>query len=388
MKRISVCLFGMLAALLEGCATTRPSAAVLAQAGGNAALFNQFAAYDTRSGARLSLGELVPRLASAHVVFFGEEHGNVVCNQLQAQLTDALQAHYPPQALAMEFLEADTQAALDAYLDGKLDETEFIRQARQGRGYWVSHRPLIERSRAAGSAVLAANAPRRLVRAFRVSELEYDAFLESVRPEDRRWIPSRSERLGGAYKERFYELMGGHEDEPAAPESSPAATEPAPVPMSVPATAPAEPSNAPADTQPTTQAAPESQPTAARTQPAEPATQPVEHESRRAEPAPGSSVERFYRSQLMWDDAMAESIANYRKRHSRERVMLIVGSFHVAREGGTVQKYRERRPRDRTLTVVFIGTQDGRFPLRAEDRDAADIVIYGITPPPEPKEGE
>jgi hypothetical protein len=309
----------------------------------------------------------------------------------------------------MEFFEADTQAAVDAYLDGKVDESEFIEQTRQGRAYWVSHRPLVERSRAAGTPVLAANAPRRLVRAFRVSELDYDAFLETVKPEDRRWIPARSARLGGAYEERFFELMGGHDSDPSVPDDRLAVTQPASMPATAgtdaPSTAPTttqstpESQPAPVETQPTepetqpagpeTQpAAPESQPAAPESQPAEPESQPAEPESQPAKPAPGSSVERFYRSQLMWDDAMAESIANYRKRHPRESVMLIVGSFHVARDGGTVQKYRERRPRDRTLTVVFIGTQDGRFPLRDEDRDAGDVVIYGITPPPAPKEGE
>ncbi len=390
MRRPAVGLLTALLIVIGGCAAGRPSPDVMAQAGGSAALFKQFAAYETNGGARLSLDQLVSRLASADVVFFGEEHGNVVCNQLQAQLLDALNAHHARHALAMEFFEADTQAALDAYLDGKLDEPDFLKQTRQGRGYWTSHRPLIELSRAAGTPVLAVNAPRRLVRAFRISELEYDTFYESLSPEDRRWAPSRSPRIGGPYQERFFKLMGGHDSDPSVPDDPMPMAQPASMPATMPAItaiAATMPSSAPAapESQP---AAPESQPALPESQPAAPESQPASAETQPAPPAPGSSVERFFRSQLMWDDAMAESIANHRKRHPAERVMLIVGSFHVAREGGTVRKYLERRPKDRTLTVVFVGAEDGNFPLRDEDRDAGDFVIYGITPPPAPEDSK
>jgi len=99
-----------------------------------------------------------------------------------------------------------------------------------------------------------------------------------------------------------------------------------------------------------------------------------------------TSWEDFFKAQLLWDDAMAESITNFRDRFPRHRVLLVVGSFHVGHEGGTVLKLRERRPHDKLLTLVYRDNPDGQFSFREEDRGAGDIVIYGLKPPkPEKK---
>ena len=78
---------------------------------------------------------------------------------------------------------------------------------------------------------------------------------------------------------------------------------------------------------------------------------------------------------------MAESLANFRATYSERRVMLIVGRFHVEHDGGTLVKFRQRRPQDRTCTIIYSGRPDGRFALESEDVGAADIVLSGITPP-------
>src|SRR5262245_49745637 len=85
------------------------------QTGGSAALFGQFRAFDGHSGTRLSFHDLVDRASRADVVLFGEEHSDVVCNALEAQLLSAL-AQRQPITLAMEFFETDTQEAVNAYL--------------------------------------------------------------------------------------------------------------------------------------------------------------------------------------------------------------------------------------------------------------------------------
>jgi hypothetical protein len=255
----------------------------------------------------------------------------------------------------MEFFEADTQAALDAYLTGRIDEPAFLEQARQSPAYARSHRPLIELSRAAHLPVIAANAPRRLVQAYRKSGLAYEEYRAGVDAEQRRWLPLCSEYLEGPYRERFAAVIRSHVP-PAGPASQPATQ-----PTSRPATAPAsQPVTRPASTMPT------DMPSA-------------------------TDWESFYEAQLLWDEAMAEAVANFRARFTRHRVLLIVGSFHVARDGGTAVKLHQRRPRDKLVTVVYCGNPDARFELHAEDRGAGDIVVYGLSPPkpkttPEPGE--
>ncbi len=381
---------------------------------GNAALFGQFRCYDGRTGRPISLPAVARRAAGADVILFGEEHSDAVCNALEAELLTELARPPRRTALAMEFFEADTQAALDAYLAGRLDEAAFRKQARQNRAYVLAHRPLIEYCRAADIPVIAANAPRRLVRAFRLSEQEYDEWRATVEAEDRRWIPVHSTYLPGAYEERFLDMMSGH-----GPEGAPPAT-PAPQPASQPASMPAAPpvEGQPLAETPAATAAPDRPPkmpaemlphappsrpalsspaTApshtppAATQPAAShptETPPAESQPVETQPAPPSTAdtpERFFRAQLMWDDAMAESLAHYRARHPGDRIMLIVGSFHVAAEGGTAVKFGQRRPLDRVFTLVYRGTSEPGLEFDPEDRGVADVVIYGIKPPPEEK---
>ena len=108
--------------VMSGCAMP---ARIVDQAGGNAYLFGQFKAYDGASGDPISFTQIVARAREADIILFGEEHSDVVCNALEAQLLGALVGGPRPVALAMEFFEADTQTPLDAYLSGRLDEPDF-----------------------------------------------------------------------------------------------------------------------------------------------------------------------------------------------------------------------------------------------------------------------
>ncbi len=366
--------------------------------GGSAALVGQFRAYDGRTGQPLTFGQVVARCRQADAILFGEEHNDAVCNQLEAQLLYALVREPRPVALAMEFFEADTQAALDAYLRGRIDEEPFRTETRQGRGYVLSHRPLIELCRLMNVPVVAANAPRKLVRAYRTSGLSYEDFRAGLTPAEQRWVPLENSYVTGGYEQRFREIMSGHGGPPAAtqPASAPAtqltsspATHPSTAdgapppgmpPADVPPTMPSSPPTMPASMPPMPPASmphvpPASMPAAAPT--TAPASQPAGPS--RTDPA------SMYQSQLLWDQSMAEALASFRARHPAQRIMLIVGVFHVAHDGGTAVKYRRLRPSDRVLTVAYRSTTDGRLPFESDDRGAGDIIVYGITPPPEPK---
>ncbi|MBI5863651.1 MAG: ChaN family lipoprotein [Planctomycetes bacterium] len=309
-----------------GCAAMR-SAALLNDAAGSGSLVGQYAAF-TGEGKPITLRQAVDAASWADAVFFGEEHVDSTCNQIEAQMLGELARQWRPVSLAMEFFETDTQPPLNAYLassaDEVVDEKKFRKDTRQGRQYATSHRPLIELCRAAGMPVIAANAPRRLVRDYRKSELEYSAYLATLPPEDRALLPSRVERVGGRYWDDFLKVMSSHGDDSAAATAS----------------------------------------------------QPSDEERKR--------IERAFLSQCMWDDAMSESVARHRDEQPDRRVMLIVGGFHVSWGGGTLAKFKTRRPGDRVFTVLYRGTHQTPLKFDPDDRDVADVVIYGIQSPPEP----
>lgn len=308
--------------------------------GGSAALYRQFQAFDGRTGERVSFADVARRCAAADVIFFGEQHSDAVCNAVEAQLLHALMQRSRPVALAMEFFERDTQSALDAYLAGQSDESAFVTATRQGRDYPLSHRPLIELCRTEKAPIIAANAPRRLVREYRMSKMPFDAFRQSRSPEDQRWLPRGSEHLAGPYFERFVEIIKHHPPAAGTPTSAPALL---------------------------------------------PLTESGDAAMSRASATPTvDPLVVSFRPQLLWDDSMAESVADYRTVHGDHRVMLIAGRFHVASEGGTLQKFRQRRPKDRIFTVVYSSRETGTFALEKDDINSADIVICGLNPPEKP----
>lgn len=310
---------------LPGCASFRTGGVVDGYAD-NPVLVGQFAAFDGTGARRVSWPEIVRRAASADVIFFGEEHYNVVCNQLEAQLLADV-AKRRRVALAMEFFESDMQPRLDQYLASEADdEPAFRKETRQGRLYSVSHRPLIELCRAADIPVIAANAPRRLIREYRKAGPDYPAFRASLSESDRALLPEQSERIGGRYWDDFVKVMQNHGDD-----------------------------------------TPSTQPTSA----------PTAEWLARLEPG--------YRAQLLWDDSMADSVARYRADNPRTAVMLVVGRFHVSYAGGTHAKFRQRRPEDRVFTVIFEGSTKTPLAFDSENKGIADVVIYGVTPPEEPK---
>lgn len=434
-RSLTASLLALSLGLLAGCASSTPRLGRPAvDALGSGSLVGQFRAFDGRTGREITLTQAAQIARRADVVLFGEEHNDFVCNQIEAQLLAALAADRPT-SLAMEFFETDTQAALDAYLDGKLDEADFRKAARQGKAYLRSHRPLIEICREMNLPVIAANTPRELVRRFRQSGLEYPEFVAALSPEERGLVPARFSLPLGAYFDRFKAAMGGHGAPPTPtapapkPDSQPAgeaavemstladrptSSEPALTPVepppaatqlgepdagaasqpaasshpaveentgdthSTPATVPVEPA-AESAAQPTS---PESAASAA----GEPSTQPTEGEpssqaaSAPAHPkmSPEEMVLSMFKAQSLWDDAMAESIANHRKRFSDRRVMLVVGVFHVRDDGGTELKLHERRPRDRVVTIAYRGVNDLPRGFDPDDQGAAEIVIYGL----------
>ncbi|MFQ5807571.1 MAG: ChaN family lipoprotein, partial [Phycisphaerae bacterium] len=208
---------------------------------------------------------------------------------------------------------------------------------------------------------------------------DYRAGLEA---EQRQWLPVANEYLDGPYRERFAAIAkthGGTEEPTTQPASQPASqpsSQPTTQSTSQPVSRPASSPTTPPDSQPVSRPAFETPAGAAATMPAGGAT------SMPATPA----WQDLYKAQLLWDEAMAEAIANFRDRFPRHRVLLIVGSFHVAHQGGTALKLQRRHPHDKLLTIVYRANPDGQFAFREEDRHAGDIVVYGLTPPKPKKE--
>jgi uncharacterized iron-regulated protein len=243
------------------------------------------------------LDSFIASLANIDFVGFGELHHHVIGSRVQLAVLEGMAAHERPVALAMEFFEADQQPALDAYLAGSIDEATFREQTKRDDNYELSHRPLIEFAKRNGIPVIAANAPRALVTAYRKSgAASYADYLASLSEQERALLPRSSVPPDDEFKARFMKTMG--------PERGPA----------------------------------------------------------------------FYPAMALWNDAMAESSADFRETHPEHRILLIVGVYHVAKHLGVVTQYRERRPED-SVRVLTMAPVEGAMVFDEANRSEGDLIL-------------
>jgi len=239
--------------------------------------------FDGHSGGELVWSQVLERAAAAEATFIGERH--------------------------------DDPTGHAVHLRGEITPAEFIDSTESrnwaGKDTWVLFfQPLVDSARENDSPVIAANAPRDIVR--RAREEGHDALDKLPQPERATFdvpVTSTSDRSWNAaweaYFERFREFMSGDDrsDEEVA------------------------------------------------------------------------RARNVFLSQSTWDGTMGASAANALAAGA-PKVVLCAGCFHIERDGGTVLQFKARRPGARTLTITVF--DDSSPELRREDRDAADIVIYGF----------
>lgn len=125
---------------------------------------------DGRTGEPVSFDALVADLASARVVYVGEEHTNAADHEAQRAILLALRAARPDDALALglEMVQRPFQPALDAWNAGDASEAELRAgvewEDRWGYDYGL-YRSILDAARDRGVRVVGLNAPREVTRA-------------------------------------------------------------------------------------------------------------------------------------------------------------------------------------------------------------------------------
>lgn len=175
--------------------------------------------YDARRKRFTDFEAMLAALASADVVFVGEQHDDPNTHRLELAILEGLFRRRRSVVLALEMFERDVQPLLDRYLAGEITEDAFLADARPWPRYRTDYRPLVEFARVHAWPVVSANVPRKL--ANEVSKTGLGS-LAALADGERAWAARTLECPFDRYFDRFAASMREH-PMPAAKNQSPEA---------------------------------------------------------------------------------------------------------------------------------------------------------------------
>ncbi|EJN6826970.1 ChaN family lipoprotein [Vibrio cidicii] len=185
----------LLAAMMLGGCATSPSTSNL----------NHFYDYQLNSpqGQALSLQNLPSELLTADVILIGEWHTHPGIHRFQTDLLHTLSTQHSV-ALSMEQFTRDKQPVLNQYLAGEIGEQPLISEGNAWPNYESDYRPLVELAKRQGLDVIAANAPKAIVRCIGRQGIGY---LDKLDETERHYLAAEINTADSSYKDKFMASM-------------------------------------------------------------------------------------------------------------------------------------------------------------------------------------
>ena len=158
----------------------------------------------SEKGQKIDLNRLPESLANADIILVGEWHTHSGVHRFQTDLLQQLNSRNPKVALSMEQFSRDKQNVVDEYLVGTIGEQVLMKNGNAWPNYESDYRPLVELAKSQGIDVIAANAPKPLVRCIGRQGVEY---LNKLTDKERRYLAADIDTSSSPYKEKFMASM-------------------------------------------------------------------------------------------------------------------------------------------------------------------------------------
>ncbi|EDM68986.1 putative lipoprotein [Moritella sp. PE36] len=167
--------------------------------------------YDLQSpsGQDINLKDFVADIQNADVVLVGEWHTHAGIHRFQTELLQAMIAANGNVTLSMEQFTRDKQAIVNAYLAGEIGEGTLIKQANTWPNYNSDYRPLVELAKTKEIDIIAANAPKNIIRCIGKEGISY---VDKLPADERTWLAANINTQDSPYKTHFMASMH-HGDE-------------------------------------------------------------------------------------------------------------------------------------------------------------------------------
>jgi uncharacterized iron-regulated protein len=145
-----------------------------------------FAFVDGRTGAALTLDDVITRVRRHRVVVIGEQHDQASHHEAQRRLIEIAGSGGPGVVVGLEMLSWEKQEALERFNNGAVDVDKVADDVdwKKAWGFDFSlYAPIFASGRRLGARFVALNAPRALVRAMR------EKGIDALGPEERAQMP-------------------------------------------------------------------------------------------------------------------------------------------------------------------------------------------------------
>ncbi len=129
----------------------------------------------TESGREIGFDAMIDALLETRAIYVGEQHDRAEDHRAQLAVLEAVAARDPSVALGLEMVQRPYQPALDAFVEGSIDEAAMLERIewedRWGFDFAL-YRPLFDFAHAHAIPIVALNATRELTRAIAHGGLE------------------------------------------------------------------------------------------------------------------------------------------------------------------------------------------------------------------------
>jgi len=153
---------------------------------------------------QVSLSALPNKLVDADVILVGEWHTHSGIHRFQTDLLRQLVREGHTVAVSMEQFSRDAQSVVDQYLAGTIGEQVLINQGNAWPNYESDYRSLVELAKAQSLDIIAANAPKSIVRCIGRQGVDY---LNQLNDTQRAFIATDIDTSDSAYKQKFMASM-------------------------------------------------------------------------------------------------------------------------------------------------------------------------------------
>ena len=242
-----------------------------------------------------AFAEIIAQLLDFKIIYIGEGHTNYEDHLLQLEIIRALYDQNPSLAIGMEMFTRQTQAVIDKYLAGEIDEKTFLKESHYFKAWrfdYRLYRDIINFAKHNHIPVIALNLEKDIV-----SQVFKEGGPNSLADDDAGLLPADRKLDEPGYRERIGAAFMMH-----------------------------------------------------------------------AGPVQSGDFNSFLQAQALWDETMAETIAEYMGKNHDERMVVIAGQGHVDRNNAIPPRVSRRLPVAQAVVLNSHGS--------ATESEIADFIFF------------